>query len=342
MPPRKKSRRSAATRRRTRSTKKDVADVKGEPDTEPVQGKENVENGVEFEKDPAPAEEITKPQDTVTEPVQTVKEAVKTLQPVGTVLPPPETPTRESLSPIRQALNHRVPTESTIAQLFQRRDLKGLTNISQDLSRKSEKNFQEYKKQAEKRTRTAETLISNLTKENSELKAQLKSLRGDRRPRDIDGLQRQVEVLKKQVEHAKEIEEKVEAENQHLEKEFDQAVGEMDLFTTKQEMIELLTGVSCVSYDENKTSITFRMRHLGEESTLFYELIIGKSSLGELIYRPEFDQPAEWKPEDGDWHHNVNVLKQVLPEYLTDNLTFPSNTLRNFYAKVSKSLSKSL
>ncbi|QPG75889.1 hypothetical protein FOA43_003275 [Brettanomyces nanus] len=254
----------------------------------------------------------------------------------------PETPTKKRQIN-RLSMGHaHLPTEASVSQLFQRRDMKELTNLSQSLMRKSEKTFQDYKKLAEKRAKSAESIISKLSSENSILRNRIKDMRSESRPHnEVEQLKKRIETLKKTEMNKNEEMEKLRTRKEEVEAQLEEALKEFDLFDSKQEIIELLSGASCVAYEENQKSIIFRLRQTGEICTLFYELVISKSGLGELVYIPLLEKPKEWEEtEEIDWETNLVNSRKVLPEYLMDNLTFPSNTLRNFYTKIARSVSK--
>lgn len=104
-------------------------------------------------------------------------------------------------------------------------------------------------------------------------------------------------------------------------------------------MIELLCGTACLDYEENEKSIIFALRQSGTLCTLYYQLIINKSEPSDLIYSPVQKKPQDWPTDSAiSWKVNMDRLHSLLPEYLLDNLTFPSSNLRNFYRKISKAV----
>lgn len=235
-------------------------------------------------------------------------------------------------SPVKSTASHNNSSNLTnlgsvtISQLFQRRDLKGLTTLTQHLSGRSQQEFENFKRTVERKNKTSETLISDLTKENTILKQKLKAFQHGKFK----------EVSEKETKDTKR--KLIEAEESRK-----SAIDDLELLGSKYEMMELLCGTSCCGYDETDDKVTFKIIQRGESCSLVYKLIINKSGLSELLYIPVLDEPEEWKTEsEVPWDDNITNLRKVLPEYLLNYLTFPSNTLRKFYDKISKSLSKKI
>ncbi|VEU20779.1 DEKNAAC101715 [Brettanomyces naardenensis] len=382
MPPRKRSTRKKATGGRKRVTRSSTAKSKAKKSEEPVVSKEEVEketNEGEVQADSPPTdaqddlpsklptdEHASVP--SVLDQQATAAPVLVADQQVTLPAPPPdpsteqtsnddhaktiipkveETPTKKRRidqgSPSKDLTNnHKLPTDSAISQLFQRRDLRGLTLISQSLVRKSEKTFLEYKKITDKRAKTAETLISNLTKENAALKNTVKELKSEVRPsKESEQLKRRIENMKKAEAAAASELAKLVKEKKTVDTQLEEAVKELDLYDSKQEIVELLSGASCVGYEENQKSLTFRMKQIGDGCILFYELILSQNAAQEIVYMPLLERPAEWDEDEVlDWQTNTENLQRVLPDYLLDSLTFPSSTLRNFYSKIARSIGK--
>ncbi|GME71528.1 unnamed protein product [[Candida] boidinii] len=95
-------------------------------------------------------------------------------------------PSRMS-SPLRKTESTFLPSDSTINQLFQKKDLKNLTSILTELTNtKSERMLIEFKKTAEKRFNTSDKLISNLTKEITYLKTQLSNQKREKSNESVE------------------------------------------------------------------------------------------------------------------------------------------------------------
>lgn len=242
-------------------------------------------------------------------------------------------------SPERNVDRDTKSMEMHVGLLFQKKDLKGLTAISQKTSRRSAQTFENYKKLVDRRAKTAEIIIANLTKENKTLKNTVKGLRTENRHSTNAVDSKEINKWKtKEVETRKKLDKLEEAKNS-MESKLSDANNELVLSDSKQEMIELLCGTACLDYEENEKSIIFALRQSGTLCTLYYQLIINKSEPSDLIYSPVQKKPQDWPTDSAiSWKVNMDRLHSLLPEYLLDNLTFPSSNLRNFYRKISKAV----
>ncbi|KAH3670545.1 hypothetical protein OGAPHI_001060 [Ogataea philodendri] len=333
------------TTKRAESPSKRTTRSKPEPQEEKSASPETHE-----EVDPSEPTETVEEQKENVEPEQKKPEPKPDLKPTAALFTPSkrlfDTPDRSTLlSPTRTRPEFKLPSEATISQLFQRKDLKALTNILNDLtSSKPERMFQDYKKLSERKQQASETLISNLTKENQKLRTGLKSAQTDKTStKEIEQLKRQVDALKKEnarlvAEHESQSAKRGPAQR---ESKMEEAVAELDLVGTKLEIMELLTGLSCLEYTEDSENMIFKMKQAGETCTLIYQLLISKLGAGEIVYIPILEHgDGEPDLDSADWAENLDKLGKVLPEYLLDNLTFPSSTLYNFYNKLGRSLNK--
>ncbi|OWB63413.1 hypothetical protein B5S29_g4391 [[Candida] boidinii] len=223
-----------------------------------------------------------------------------------------------------------LPSDSTLNQLFQKKDLKNLTNILTELTNtKSERMLIEFKKTAEKRFNTSDKLISNLTKEITYLKTQLNNQKRDKTNElnEINKLKLENESLIKKIELLNS--ESLNLNNENL-------IKEKNLNNTKFEIIELLTGLICIEFNENQENLSFKLKQTGDSCILYYQLLISKNGSSDIVYIPDIDNIKDIE----DSLKNKENLKTYLPDYLLDNLTFPANTLNNFFNKLSRSLNK--
>lgn len=117
---------------------------------------------------------------------------------------------------------------------------------------------------------------------------------------------------------------------------------EMKTIGVTLDMLELLTGVRIVNYEEDEEKFHFDVKQSstnGEDDpstiTVEYKLVIKKQFelSADVNYVPTFLKkvPSSVKKR----------LKQHLPDYLQDSLVFPYNTLSQFYAKMNRALNKS-
>lgn len=116
------------------------------------------------------------------------------------------------------------------------------------------------------------------------------------------------------------------------------------------DMVELLTGVRVTNFHEDDDQFYFEIKQKSVSDLAFinYRLEISKSfeATAEISYVPTFLDALEkgYKVEDdSDEIHpieNARYLKSILPEYLCESLSFPYNTLAQFYGKISRALNK--
>lgn len=124
------------------------------------------------------------------------------------------------------------------------------------------------------------------------------------------------------------------------------------------DMLELLTGLRIVDYDEDRTKFHFDVKQASTVSaedgaaadvkviTIQYQLVISKKfeSTAEVKYVPTFlnhlDASGPQPNADEGLRLTAAKLNKYLPDYFCDNLTFPYNTLSQFYIKMNKALNK--
>jgi len=137
----------------------------------------------------------------------------------------------------------------------------------------------------------------------------------------------------------------------------DQLSKELETIGITLDMLELLTGLRIINYEEDDSKFHFDLKQTstngsGTELTIDYKLIISKefTSTAEINYVPTFlnelgDNDSEADDIDVDVHiidakRNAKMLLNLLPDYFCDNLTFPYNTLSQFYTKMNRALNK--
>lgn len=105
------------------------------------------------------------------------------------------------------------------------------------------------------------------------------------------------------------------------------------------DMLELLTGVRIINYEEDTEKFYFDVKQASTNDDSH-----GVAVEYRLVIKKKFEQAADvnYVPVFlNDKDANVEKLVKHLPDYLRDNLIFPYNTLLQFYAKMSKALNKS-
>lgn len=120
------------------------------------------------------------------------------------------------------------------------------------------------------------------------------------------------------------------------------------------DMLELLTGVRIISYqvDEDRFLFDVKQTNTVQELELDvinieYQLIIQRDfeQAAEVTYVPVFLELLERRARDAEQEAKNKDAARVqahLPAYLQQSLTFPYNTLLQFYTKLSKALNKSI
>lgn len=94
------------------------------------------------------------------------------------------------------------------------------------------------------------------------------------------------------------------------------------------DMIEQIVGLRIHRAEETDNALSFDCSQSGKNGILDYKLTIPKEDSSEIIYTPM--NSAEEVPQ----------LKTCLPDYFFDNLTFPLDTLQQFYHKIYRGLNK--
>ncbi|ODV79535.1 uncharacterized protein CANTADRAFT_25507 [Suhomyces tanzawaensis NRRL Y-17324] len=137
----------------------------------------------------------------------------------------------------------------------------------------------------------------------------------------------------------------------------DQLSKELENIGFTLDMLELLTGLRITNFQEDGTRYYFDVKQTSTSSNsstesifINYRLVISKTfeSTAEINYIPtflealedDFEQDEDDSILEIDLIRNANYLKRILPEYLCENLSFPYNTLSQFYGKVNRALNK--
>lgn len=115
------------------------------------------------------------------------------------------------------------------------------------------------------------------------------------------------------------------------------------------DMLELLTGVRIVNYENDKDKFYFDVKQAStqgddaEQLAVEYRLVIRRKleKLAEVTYIPTFLKlPRAKDAEQEARASDAQRVRAHLPDYLRENLKFPYNTLLQFYGKVGKALNK--
>ncbi|CAX40537.1 conserved hypothetical protein [Candida dubliniensis CD36] len=107
------------------------------------------------------------------------------------------------------------------------------------------------------------------------------------------------------------------------------------------DMIELLTGVKVINFENNSEEYIFDIKQSSSVRsglTMYYQLVLASSPNPEINYIPTFLDALEG--EEVEDYENAKILQKLLPDYLCENLSFPFDTLAQFYGKVNRALNR--
>lgn len=112
---------------------------------------------------------------------------------------------------------------------------------------------------------------------------------------------------------------------------------------TISDIIESICGVRVNDVnDSDSNNLVFDCTQGGYNGEIHYQLILSRALVSEdpdgdtveMIYNPILGD------DDSEESERVTELKQFLPEYFFENLTFPVETLPQFYQKLARALNK--
>ncbi|KAM9939596.1 hypothetical protein OXX80_000917 [Metschnikowia pulcherrima] len=120
------------------------------------------------------------------------------------------------------------------------------------------------------------------------------------------------------------------------------------------DMLELLTGIRIVDYKVDQDNFLFDVKHSStvspretETVTIEYQLSIQREfeSCADVTYVPVFLECLSKRARDAEQeakNKDAAMVKNHLPAYLQQSLTFPYSALSQFYTKLSKALNQSV
>ncbi|CAK7895887.1 hypothetical protein CAAN1_03S00936 [[Candida] anglica] len=206
-----------------------------------------------------------------------------------------------------------------------------LTSTTQD------KIFAEYRAKAEAQLAESNRLVQELTAEVAAKQAVIDSLKNG--VVQTPGHSQQQNLYISPIRRRKGANSKqgvVDEKSQLITQE--ELTKELETIGITLDMLELLTGLRITNYEEDSTRFHFDITQAsttgssGEELTFSYRLFIAK----------DFKDTAEisYLPMTSSDNEHIDKLKEVLPEYFWGNLSFPYNTLSQFYTKINRALIK--
>lgn len=199
-----------------------------------------------------------------------------------------------------------IPAYSRISSLFKKRDLQELASQISAIDSQLPHEFIKYRDAVERKERLGDDLISQVLHQNEKLKSRI--------------IQLKTKIGEMKVENHKA--DNGEENLKHNDSNND-GIYEDKL---KLNFLELLTGIKCDDFTEINEVFTFKIIQEGSKGLKHtYSLIIDKSDSENVTYYPIFTEESE-------------SIKELLPKYLHNNITFPVATIRLFYQKVAQSL----
>jgi hypothetical protein len=167
---------------------------------------------------------------------------------------------------------------------------------------KQEQIFDNYKNSIELKLQAANELITSLSLQNDHLQQELQDTR----------------TL-------------LESESKQGQSSAPSQANEQDFLENELilDMLEQIVGLRIHKVDDTEEALSFDCSQTGKNGVLDYRLTIFKQDSSEIIYSPV--------PSEEEDH---NVLTDYLPDYFFDDLTFPLDTLQQFYHKIYRGLNK--
>lgn len=228
--------------------------------------------------------------------------------------------TNTIMAPKKQAT---VVTEQDISNSDNEQLVELINNL---VNTKQDELFAKYKAKVESQLENDHQLIEDL---QAELKA-----KDDR----IDALLEELSSLKQDpgMEFASPIRKKASGRlNQ------DELAKERENICFTLDMIELLTGVKVINFENTSDEYIFDIKQSSSVKlglTMHYQLVLASQPSPEINYIPTFLDALEG--EEVENYENAKILQKILPDYLCENLSFPFDTLAQFYGKVNRALNK--
>ncbi|PNP47211.1 hypothetical protein TGAMA5MH_01026 [Trichoderma gamsii] len=201
-------------------------------------------------------------------------------------------------------------------------------------AKKAEENFELLKAKTSENTRVADEFIAELKEEIAELTKQ--SLQMEQLQADVSAKMANIEAIQTELAEADQRLAQAKAENKALYLKLAAnrtGPGEnKPVAQTKEELYADLTGLIVRNVRRVDKEDVFDCIQTGRNGTLHFKLALEDLEAADsyedvqFAYRPQLDESR-----DGD-------LIDVLPDYLTEEITFPRHQASKFYARVIKSL----
>ncbi|KAM0510741.1 hypothetical protein ACHAPE_010590 [Trichoderma viride] len=201
-------------------------------------------------------------------------------------------------------------------------------------AKKAEENFELLKAKTSENTRVADEFIAELKEEIAELTQQSQQM--EQLQADVSAKMTNIETIQTELAEADQRLAQAKAENKALYLKLAAnrtGPGEnKPVAQTKEELYADLTGLIVRDVRRVDKEDVFDCIQTGRNGTLHFKLALEDLEAADsyedvqFAYRPQLDESR-----DGD-------LIDVLPDYLTEEITFPRHQASKFYARVIKSL----
>lgn len=102
-----------------------------------------------------------------------------------------------------------------------------------------------------------------------------------------------------------------------------------------------IDGVKVINFENTSDEYIFDIKQSSSVKlglTMHYQLVLASQPSPEINYIPTFLDALEG--EEVEDYENAKILQKILPDYLCENLSFPFDTLAQFYGKVNRALNK--
>ncbi|KAI5957379.1 CSM1 [Candida jiufengensis] len=157
----------------------------------------------------------------------------------------------------------------------------------------------------------------------------------------IQQLQEENEKLKEKIEDLGYINEYKSPIKKYIIKDSD-FEKERENISFSFDLLELMTGVKIINYEENNNEIQCDIIQSSNDKSIWieYQLIINKLDTKQINYIPKFLHDDQEQQQNETNKLNLKKLNKILPDYLMEYLSFPGESLAQFYNKVNKALNQ--
>lgn len=227
-------------------------------------------------------------------------------------------------------------TQQRLAEAYQNYSIleKRFHDLHEIAVKKAEENFELLKAKTIENTRVADEFIAELKQEIAELTKQSQQM--EQLQADVSAKKANIEAMQTELAETDQRLAQAKAENKALYLKLAAnrtGPGEnKPVAQTKEELYADLTGLIVRDVRRVDKEDVFDCIQTGRNGTLHFKLALEDLEAADsyedvqFAYRPQLDESR-----DGD-------LIDVLPDYLTEEITFPRHQASKFYARVIKSL----